>query len=284
MANIPFKDKKQLWAKSGNICSFPECNSELCEEGLGTIVGEEAHIIAEEPNGPRGNPPLTIEERNRYDNLILLCKKHHKIIDSNPDTFTVEALHKYKDAHEQWVKDCLLGKDKYPVVFEDELGLNSKTVKKFYKWVIDNTEMDFTFLFNEDLQNALSGLTNINKAARNLINSIINYYRKKGTIDIPTIYGKLVGDKGYSDIDFFNSIYFLEQFNFLDFDDTFRAIGEDEEGNALIVDGEPTRSKYLFQYCKLGINGFIINYLKTYLNDKDEFKRILIDIDFSYFE
>ena len=46
-----------------------------------------------------GNSPLTYEERNKYDNLILMCKVHHKIIDDQPNTYTVEVLKSMKAAH-----------------------------------------------------------------------------------------------------------------------------------------------------------------------------------------
>ena len=57
--------------------------------------------------GPRGNSPLTAEQRDRYANLILLCRNHHRIIDDSPETYTVEALHLLKQQHEQWVEDSL---------------------------------------------------------------------------------------------------------------------------------------------------------------------------------
>jgi hypothetical protein len=64
------------------------------------VVGEEAHIVAEEPDGPRGQSPLTTAERDEYDNLILLCRKHHKIVDSDVVTYTVDSLHAMRDKHE----------------------------------------------------------------------------------------------------------------------------------------------------------------------------------------
>ena len=73
-----------------------------------SIVGDEAHIVAKEIGGPRGNSPLTAEERDHFDNLILLCKVHHKLIDDQPGTYTVEALHGMKDMHLRWVSETLI--------------------------------------------------------------------------------------------------------------------------------------------------------------------------------
>ncbi|MFA4830486.1 MAG: HNH endonuclease [Thermodesulfovibrionales bacterium] len=71
-----------------------------------SLIGEECHIIANSTDGPRGNIS-TQEDLNKYDNLILLCRIHHKIIDDQPNTYTVERLRKIKVTHEKWVRDSL---------------------------------------------------------------------------------------------------------------------------------------------------------------------------------
>jgi hypothetical protein len=70
------------------------------------VVGDEAHIIARSPDGPRGGQldPAAIDE---FDNLILLCKTHHKLVDDQQETFTADFLRTHKRAHEQWVRDRL---------------------------------------------------------------------------------------------------------------------------------------------------------------------------------
>jgi len=70
-------------------------------------LGEQAHIIGETESAPRGKSNLTTKERNSYFNLILLCPTHHTIIDKNPDDYTVEKLHLFKDQHEYWVQHTL---------------------------------------------------------------------------------------------------------------------------------------------------------------------------------
>lgn len=42
-----------------------------------------------------------------YDNLILLCKTHHKLVDEQTNKFSVERLREIKAAHEQWVRETL---------------------------------------------------------------------------------------------------------------------------------------------------------------------------------
>ena len=50
--------------------------------------------------GPRYNSKQTNIERNSYENLILLCGRHHTIIDGDPETYTVEKLLKFKEDHQ----------------------------------------------------------------------------------------------------------------------------------------------------------------------------------------
>jgi hypothetical protein len=92
--------------KSGDVCSFEACRRSLAIEveqsDRTSIVSQEAHIVAEAPNGPRGESALTLEERNSYPNLMLLCLEHHKVVDDDPETFTVDVLLAMKAAHEQW--------------------------------------------------------------------------------------------------------------------------------------------------------------------------------------
>jgi len=96
-----------LWARSGNRCAYPQCRTEMAPDGSKTTVGEIAHIIAKSPDGPRGGNPLPVEERDEYENLILLCPTHHKIVDDNEGEWAVERLKLLKVEHEMWVSNQL---------------------------------------------------------------------------------------------------------------------------------------------------------------------------------
>jgi hypothetical protein len=106
---ISIKTHKMLWGRSGNKCAI--CKTDLAEDITETddysILGEEAHIVAREENGPRGKSPLTPEARDKYANLLLLCQKHHKIIDDHEDQYSVEKLHEIKNEHGKWVQASL---------------------------------------------------------------------------------------------------------------------------------------------------------------------------------
>lgn len=104
---ISVRDRKLLWALSGNLCAFPGCQQRLTHEPVpgaySTIVGEEAHIVAREPAGPRGQPRdgVTIDG---YPNLVLLCPTHHRIIDDQPFVYSIQAIQAFKQAHEAFTR------------------------------------------------------------------------------------------------------------------------------------------------------------------------------------
>lgn len=89
---------KRLFACSGNICAFPSCSNKLTEGN--TIVGDICHIEGYSPKGPRYNEHSTDADRDAFDNLIVLCKNHHKVIDANEREYTTDKLHEYKKQHE----------------------------------------------------------------------------------------------------------------------------------------------------------------------------------------
>ena len=108
--SIPEADQRKLCMRSGGICAFPDCERRLTVWAPAdrlAVLGEMAHIVAESLNGPRGQHPLPLNERNRYENLILLCNTHHQQIDSQPQTWTVDKLQATKERHEAWVEQRL---------------------------------------------------------------------------------------------------------------------------------------------------------------------------------
>jgi hypothetical protein len=100
MSGPSTKTIKRLFAVSGNRCAFPGCTLPLVDTISGTVLGEICHIQAQSAGGPRYDPNQSDEARHGFDNLLLLCPAHHKTVDENPDTHTVEALQEMKRAHE----------------------------------------------------------------------------------------------------------------------------------------------------------------------------------------
>lgn len=129
---IKQKDIKLLWGRSASRCAI--CKKRLSEStsnNANFLIGEQAHIVGEQENSARGKSNLTIDERNSYHNLILLCPNHHTEIDNNETDFTVEKLHIIKSNHELWVEEKVsLSKDSKDLA-----------VDLVYSTIIDNTAL-----------------------------------------------------------------------------------------------------------------------------------------------
>jgi hypothetical protein len=88
------------------MCSHPDCKARLVLEATDhdnpVLVGEAAHMVAAAPRGPRGARESEFAVHS-YDNLILLCRHHHAVIDRQAGTHSVEMLRTWKAEHESWV-------------------------------------------------------------------------------------------------------------------------------------------------------------------------------------
>lgn len=91
---------KTLFARSRNRCAFPNCTTPLIEE-TDTVTAEICHIRAQNSRGPRYDKNQTPEERQSAANLILMCGRHHKIIDTETRKYSAGVLLKIKREHEE---------------------------------------------------------------------------------------------------------------------------------------------------------------------------------------
>jgi hypothetical protein len=113
---ISEKTRKILWGRSGNKCA--KCRRELIISRTAaddeSVVGDECHIVSGKNQGPRYDPTFPVEQLDEPENLILLCRVHHKMVDDQYDTYTVQVLRRLKENHERWVSSTLAA-DKPPV-------------------------------------------------------------------------------------------------------------------------------------------------------------------------
>jgi hypothetical protein len=102
--SISEKSYKIIWGQfSARCCLCRKDVIHLTDGGTTSLVGEVAHIVGERENAARGRSNLSSEERNDPDNLMLLCREHHKIVDDNQATYTVESLNEIKRKHLEWI-------------------------------------------------------------------------------------------------------------------------------------------------------------------------------------
>lgn len=109
--SISDKTRKILWARSGNQCAI--CKRKLIVDATpnddDSVVAEECHIISAREGGPRHDPMYPKEKLDSYENLILLCRVHHKMVDDQQDTYTTDILRQMKSNHEVAVAEKLKG-------------------------------------------------------------------------------------------------------------------------------------------------------------------------------
>ena len=103
---------KLVWVKAGGLCAFPDCRKPLVEAATyaddEALLGQVAHIVGHsEERGPRSEHPIPGGDRNGVGNFLLLCPIHHKIVDTQVATYTVERLVGMREDHERWVREQL---------------------------------------------------------------------------------------------------------------------------------------------------------------------------------
>lgn len=108
VTSIPEKVKIRLWGKAAGRCQYDGCNVPLW---LDTITKYEfntayiAHIIADSPDGPRGDPVLSKQLEADLSNLMLLCDQHHRLIDKEDVTgHPISRLRSMKEIHERRIE------------------------------------------------------------------------------------------------------------------------------------------------------------------------------------
>jgi len=148
MKKLKTKDIKALLAKSKNNCAIPDCSEEIVTSD-NTVVGELCHIESAKPNGPRYNKDNSPEYINSCENLIVLCAKHHKIIDKNTKLYPAELLIRYKDSHETSELASYNALDS--VVYDISKDINSFYNQLHNKSLYLQNELEVHVNFNNDI-------------------------------------------------------------------------------------------------------------------------------------
>jgi hypothetical protein len=105
---IPDKVKQLLFGAAAGRCEYRGCNKLLGEDVLTRRVGKFsafAHIIADEPGGPRGDAVLSPQLAKDMSNIMLLCLDHHRLIDVDDVAgHPVDLLVAMKARHEERIR------------------------------------------------------------------------------------------------------------------------------------------------------------------------------------
>lgn len=110
--NYTNRTLKMLWMRSAGRCAYPDC-LEVCdveaehENDTDAIICQMAHIFAYSDDARRPNPSMLDEEKNDYDNLLILCANHHIVVDNQENAYTVTVLKLWKQNLETWIDEQL---------------------------------------------------------------------------------------------------------------------------------------------------------------------------------
>lgn len=120
-SKLPRLTEVMLAARAAGRCEFRGCNELLYTHPLTGEIGnfaENAHIVAFRKGGPRGSESRPVDI-NDIENLMLLCRRDHKLVDENPDRYPMEELERHKREHEARIKRLTgLGPSMQTTVFE----------------------------------------------------------------------------------------------------------------------------------------------------------------------
>ncbi|MCO6437296.1 MAG: hypothetical protein J5J06_09445 [Phycisphaerae bacterium] len=156
---------KRLFAVSGNRCAFPKCSTPLIDPESGSVVGEICHIKGEKSGAARYDVAQSNVDRHGFDNLILFCNVHHKIVDDDEIAYTVDRLMGMKREHESR--------------HFGSLPVEEATAERFVKLTINNFVSQATVITN---QGQTGGQT---------AHTIHNYFGAPGTVEAVRLEAKL---------------------------------------------------------------------------------------------
>ena len=159
---ISEKTRKILWAKSANRCSI--CKTELFskkDDSKEFNIGEECHIISSKINGPRYKPNIIDYDEN--DNLILLCRNHHREIDLLTEKYSEESLINLKIKHEKWVQNTINKEISSKKINDPKFLLRITTGKELLNIISEchGYETDYDELDNEEEAEYIGGILQI---------------------------------------------------------------------------------------------------------------------------
>jgi len=105
---LSVKTQKYIWGLFAGRCAI--CKEAVIHEANGSeasLIGEIAHIVGSRPDSARYDHLMSENERDGSDNLLLLCRKHHKIIDDHEIKYTVRNLQIIRSEHLDWLEGQL---------------------------------------------------------------------------------------------------------------------------------------------------------------------------------
>ena len=117
--------RSEIWATFAGLCAI--CRKSLIhtlEGSRSSLLGEVCHIVGRKTGAARHDPSCSKDKLDHPDNLILLCREHHKLIDDNDKDYTVEKLHEIRKGFLVWLNSRLEQEQSCSLAISEFLYLN----------------------------------------------------------------------------------------------------------------------------------------------------------------
>ncbi|KAA9389000.1 SAVED domain-containing protein [Neorhizobium galegae] len=137
-ASIPNKVQNILWAQAAGRCEYRGCNELLVGDLVSNTPhankGYHAHIIADSPDGPRGDVELSKKLAKDPDNIMLLCDVHHRVVDREKvEEHPATLLREMKREHEERIENVTAithDRGTHPLRYAARIGGNEALIPK----------------------------------------------------------------------------------------------------------------------------------------------------------
>jgi len=135
VTSISDKNKYLLWVKSGGRCQYKGCNTPLYQDILTKRFYNQAyiaHIVADVKGGPRGDKDRSPLLADNISNLMLLCDRHHRLIDKedvagNPETSLLEMKKLHEERIER-VTSIAPEMQSHVIIYKSNVGAHSPVI------------------------------------------------------------------------------------------------------------------------------------------------------------
>jgi hypothetical protein len=135
VSDIPERTKIRLWGKAAGRCQYEGCSKPLWKDSLTKVefnTAYIAHIIADKPDGPRGDSALSEKLKADISNLMLMCDDHHRLIDrEDVEGHPVERLRGMKRKHEERIElltSLMENKQSHVILYGANVGQHNAPV------------------------------------------------------------------------------------------------------------------------------------------------------------
>ncbi|MGI9527197.1 MAG: SAVED domain-containing protein [Weeksellaceae bacterium] len=163
-STISPKNKFFLWAISAGRCQYRGCAKSLYNDILTMRNFNQsyiAHIVADKPNGPRGDKQRSKLLSDDISNLMLLCDSHHRLIDrEDVDGHPETLLKEMKQEHEDRVDNIFSTSMKSHIVtYKANIGKNTPN----FDYVLLKSSLKFGYYPAENRPISLGDFNSMNK-------------------------------------------------------------------------------------------------------------------------